>query len=186
MAENVRCFIAAKIPATPPLRNTLSALEEMGRAVKPVSADNLHVTLKFFGDVPREQTAVIGRTLQEVTAPVEAFDVTLKGLGAFPHPGRPSVIWAGIDAAEPLVRLAANLEVRFASQGFIRERRPFHPHLTLARIKARPPESLKTLLQQYETKEFGTAPIDHLDLYESELRREGPVYTVLARGELEA
>ncbi|QDU36581.1 2'-5'-RNA ligase [Maioricimonas rarisocia] len=186
MAENVRCFIAAKIPATPPLREVLEALGEMGRAVKPVSADNLHVTLKFFGDVPREQTAAIGRTLQEVTASVEAFEVTLKGLGAFPHPGRPSVIWAGMDEAEPLIQLAAELEDQLESQGFVRESRPFHPHLTLARIKARPPESLRGLLQQCESSEFGAAHIDHVDLYESELRREGPVYTVLARGELEA
>lgn len=186
MADNVRCFIAATIPGTPPLRDMLDALGEMGRAVKPVAVDNLHVTLKFFGDVPREQTAAIGRTLQEVAAAAEAFDVVLKGLGAFPHPGRPSVIWAGMDNAEPLVQLAVELEDRLEALGYVRESRPFHPHLTLARIKARPPESLRGLLQQCEATEFGTAVIDHVDLYESELRREGPRYTVLARGGLKA
>lgn len=184
MSNSIRAFIAAKLPAGAALREVVSHLGAMGRAVKPVAADNLHVTLKFLGHVASAQTAEISRVVRAVAEPVAPFQVRIVGLGAFPHALRPSVIWAGLEGAEPLVNIAEGLEAELEPLGFAREKRPFHAHLTLARVKFRPPDDLAALLDEHAATEFGTASIASVELYQSELERDGPRYTVLASAEL--
>lgn len=184
MSNRMRAFIAVKLPGNPKLREIISRLGTMGRAVKPVAGDNLHVTLKFLGDIAPEQTAEISRVVQSVAEPVAPFEVRLVGLGAFPHARRPSVIWAGLQNAEPLCRLAESLEAELEPVGFAPEKRPFHAHLTLARVKSRPPEDLAVLLDEHSETEFGVASIESVELFQSELQRDGPRYTVLASAEL--
>ncbi len=154
--------------------------------LKAVSPDNLHVTLKFLGDVALQRTAEVSRTLVEAAAGEPAFSAELRGLGAFPSAGRPSVVWAGLMGADALVRLAERLEASLELQGFARESRAFHPHLTLARVKGRPPAGLRTLLERHAATSFGTVGIASVELYQSELRREGAKYTLLASVRLES
>jgi 2'-5' RNA ligase len=168
MPELIRCFIAIKIPGFDPLRRVLKELAQMGRALKAVEPDNLHVTLKFLGDTDLDLIGEIG-SLVEQTARLE----------------RPSVVWAGLEGAETLTAIAADLETGLEELGFARENRPFVPHLTLARVKARPPESLRPLLSRHAKTEFGTATIDQVELIRSELRPEGAKYTVLASAPLQ-
>jgi RNA 2',3'-cyclic 3'-phosphodiesterase len=183
MAATIRAFIAVKIPASPPLRGVLSQLGGMGRAVRAVSADNLHVTLKFLGDTSLEAVADIGRAVQRSVEAKQAFDLSIVGLGAFPHARRPSVIWAGFEGAEPLVEIAEELERELERLGVPRENRRFAPHLTLARIKSRPPAELGELLDRHPTTHFGTASITRVELFQSELTPDGPLYTVVASAE---
>lgn len=184
MSDHVRAFIAVKIDATPPLRRILSLLGDMGRAVKVVNADQIHVTLKFLGDTDLALIPEVARVMSEVAADVPAFDAELTGLGAFPRPDRPSVIWAGLSGAEPLVGMAESLESRLRNHGFPAEHRRFVPHLTLARIKARPPRELADLLARHTATDFGTATIDAVELLQSDLTPQGPVYTRLSAVEL--
>jgi 2'-5' RNA ligase len=184
MSQTVRAFVAVKLACTPGLRPVLRELGGMD-GLKAVSPENLHVTLKFLGEVALERTAEVSRTLAESAAGVPAFGAELRGVGAFPHAGRPTVIWTGLVGADSFVRLAERLEVSLELQGFARESRAFHPHVTLARVKGRPSGGLRALLERHVATSFGPVDIASVELYQSELHREGARYTVLASVRLE-
>lgn len=180
----LRTFVAVKIPATPSLVDVIRELGRMGSSLKPVAADNLHLTLKFLGDTPESQIAEIGEVVSRVATQAASFDIRLVGLGAFPNAQRPDVIWAGIESNETLRTLAAALESNLEPLGFRRESREFHPHLTLARVKAKPPPSLFQLLADHPATDFGTVHIASVEFLQSELQRGGPKYTVVASAKL--
>jgi RNA 2',3'-cyclic 3'-phosphodiesterase len=185
MANSIRLFIAIKIQSTPALEVVLQQLERLGRPVTTVAKDQLHVTLKFLGDTQSTLIPNVAQVLQETAAAEAAFNIRLVGTGAFPHLGRPSVIWAGLQQAAPLVQMQGRLEQALEPLGFARESRPFHPHLTLARVKARPPHELTEIVKQHEFTDFGMAAICSVELYQSELKPQGPQYTVLQSMALE-
>jgi 2'-5' RNA ligase len=180
MSDSIRCFIAVKIPRLDPLRRVLKELAGMGRAIKAVDPDNLHVTLKFLGDTEVELVPNVRSLMESAAAVCEPCVLTVGGLGAFPHAERPNVVWAGLAGAETLAALAGDLETGLEPHGFARENRPFVPHLTLARVKAKPPDSLRDLLARHAKTQFGTAAIDQVELIRSELGADGSRYTVLA------
>lgn len=187
MSDSIRCFIAARIPPSNSLRRALTDLAEMGRAVKPVAAEQLHLTLKFLGQTDRDAVGSIERALRAAVDGKAACQVDVVGLGAFPGADRPNVVWAGLQGAgaKMLIGLAGELETRLEPLGFARERRPFVPHLTLARVKAKPPPSLGELLKRQASTAFGTATIESIELMQSETMPEGPLYSVLAGVPLE-
>ena len=184
MPNTVRAFIAVKIPATTQLKRVLSELESLGKPVKAVTADNMHVTLKFLGNTPESQIPKIAAIVQTICEPLQAFDVRVMGLGAFPHARRPSVVWVGLENAETLIRIAKQMEDKLKPLGFAREKRSFRPHLTLARIKSKPPAELKAIIEQHQAAEFGAASIRSVELIRSELRSDGPHYTSLVSANL--
>ena len=186
MPYPIRTFIAVHVRATRPLRQVIDRFRGLGRALKPVNDEALHVTLKFLGDT---DPALVPRIHEEVvaaTAGQGAFEMWVAGVGCFPNTDRPRVVWAGLQGAEALVTIAAELERRLEPLGFAPEGRPFRPHLTLARVRdgARPPRELADLLAEHAEAEFGTARVESVVLYQSELRPQGPVYTALATAEL--
>lgn len=176
----IRTFIAVKVPPTPPLRKVLHRLGEVGRSVKPVEIEKLHLTLKFLGDVPPERIPEIAQALTKSVDDHSAFDVQLAGTGAYPDLRRPTVIWAGVQGGEPLGEIAEALEEELADCGFPRERRPFSPHLTLARVKSKPPAELFDIVETFSTADYGTVSIKDVIVYQSELQSTGPTYTPLA------
>ena len=97
MPRTVRTFIAVHLHAGAALRAVLASLADMGPAVRPVAADGLHVTLKFLGDTDAALIPAVAGAIRECVAGQGPFELRLTGLGAFPHPGRPSVVWAGIE-----------------------------------------------------------------------------------------
>jgi RNA 2',3'-cyclic 3'-phosphodiesterase len=180
MSDSIRCFIAIKIPGLGPLRKVLKELAAMGRALKTVEPDNLHVTLKFLGNTDVNIIPDLRLLLERAARARGPCVLTLNGVGVFPHAQRPNVVWAGLEGAQTLVELAAELETGLEHHDFARENRPFVPHLTLARVKMKPPDSLRDLLSRHAKTEFGTATIDQIELIRSELGPEGSRYTVLA------
>ncbi|MCH7685434.1 MAG: RNA 2',3'-cyclic phosphodiesterase [Planctomycetes bacterium] len=184
MSKPLRLFIAVKVLSTPSLRKVLKHLETMGRPVKPVSADNLHVTLKFLGDTNPTRVPEISNAVSEAVDGEKTFEGQIVGLGAFPRIQRPSVIWAGLENGEPLKRIAESLETMLSGLNFHPEQKPFHPHLTLARIKSKPPPELAELLNENQTTDFGVVSISSVELFQSELQPNGPRYTVLASAKL--
>lgn len=180
MSEMFRTFVAVTIAPLPKLQATLRALEAVGGPIKVVGTDKLHVTLKFLGDTPSERMAEIRQHIAAIAARQSRFRLTVERIGAFPHVQRPSVIWAGCFPAEPLVSLASQLEDAMEPLGFPREQRPFQPHLTLARVKGRPPAALFDLLRHEATTSFGTAEIGSIEFLRSELHPSGARYTTLS------
>lgn len=184
MSNSIRTFVAVKIPVTSALRPVLRSLATMNWPVAAVPPDNLHVTLKFLGETPIESRDVIQKQIAELVIEQPPFVLRVVGLGAFPHVDRPSVVWAGLSNAEPLVSLAQRLEVALEPLGFAREPRPFHPHLTMARVKGRPPHELFELLRQHANTEFGTVEIQAIDFIRSDRERDGARYSTLLSCEL--
>ena len=145
----------------------------------------LHLTLHFIGDVPEAVARAYQRALSQVD--VSAFDLRIQGVGQFPIDDRPRVIWAGLQNTAGLRALYEAVGQALESEGFIRERRRFHPHITLMRFR-------KPLRRGLASKwlaahlDFHTEPIrvDDFVLFESELKPSGAEYTKRARYTLRA
>lgn len=175
----MRTFIAVGIPATPALTVMLSQLMQLRPPLKVADANELHVTLPFLGETHANQVPQLAGILQDVANVEHAVTLTIRGLGAFPQIAHPHVVWAGFEDPARLVRWADRLWDGCEALGFRREARLFHPHVTLARVKLDPPESLPEVIQQNSAADFGTVKIDRLELFRSDLGPAGPVYTSL-------
>ena len=162
-------------------------LAKTGAAVKWVAPQGMHVTLLFLGEVDDRELHAVCKAVKEAAAGEPPFPLRVSGLGAFPTPRRPKILWAGItEGVEPLRRLYAALEERMLDLGCYRkEERGYTPHLTLGRVKgdadahALAPEIPKRLAW-----EGGRFAVDEVLVFSSELDRDGPVYTVIGRAPL--
>ncbi|MBW3543307.1 MAG: RNA 2',3'-cyclic phosphodiesterase [Planctomycetes bacterium] len=179
MPDKLRTFIAVPMRATRPLKELLERLTTMGSAVRPLYFDNLHVTLKFLGETDPADVTRIAAIVEQAVEGVSAFEARLDGLGAFPHARRPSVVWAGLQNAESLSDVVRRLERELKRLGFPKERRKFAPHVTLARVRSRAPDALMELLAEHAAASFGTARIDCVIHYRSDLKTTGALYTPL-------
>lgn len=176
----LRAFLAVAVAPTPGLRQVLDELRQFGRALRPVAPSQLHVTVKFLGDIPPEDIEPLSRALSPVVSTHPAGHFDLAGLGAFPNVTRPSVVWAGLTPVKPLIDLAASVEEVCRTFGYPVEGRPFRPHLTLARINSRPPAGLRQFIETGKDRQFGEFEASELVLFQSELQQGGPRYTPLA------
>lgn len=179
----IRAFVAIKPPpdlrqAIETIRHALDTRADNWRWVKP---ENVHLTLKFFGNVATDAVAPITQAMQRAVEGQEAFRLTLRTLGCFPSATRPRVLWMGLDdPRRTLVSLYQRLEDALEKQGFSPEKRPFHPHLTLARTKREmAPGTLGDIIRTYQDQQFGTINIEQIVLFQSQLHRDGAVYTIL-------
>ena len=146
-----------------------------------VKPENLHITLKFLGDVKEEKIEKIKKVLQDIANSCATFKVKIKGTGTFPERRTPRVIWAGIEDSPELSSLQERIEKALSRLGFKQEERGFKGHITLARIKE--PEGTQRLtdyLSRFREKEFGQMDVKEFVLMKSELRPDGARYERLA------
>ena len=185
-SEPWRVFCAIEIPE--PVRQTvLRHIASLKEAVLDAKASwsrdaNLHLTLKFLGEIPQPSVADISTAASRAVAGLAPFSVRLEQTGVFPKQGQPRVLWIGIsDSSEKLSELHARLEDESATADFVKDSRPFHPHLTVARL--RQPRHARTLAATHRELEFETAEIVVAELLviRSELSSEGSKYTVVSR-----
>ena len=149
-------------------------------AVRWIPAENLHLTLKFLGNVEEAQVASIRSVLREALAGAVAVPVTAAGLGVFPDARRPRVLWVGL-AGRELARLAGRVEGALEPLGFENAATAFRPHATIGRWR-RPElrgKDLREELARWRDREFGTFRIDEVTLFRSVLQPAGAVYTAL-------
>src|SRR5229473_6307410 len=177
----MRLFVALEIPSS--VRENLADLLTSLRAVSPqtrwVHPENLHVTLKFIGEVPEAKSSAIRSALAGVRSE-QPVTLDFRGLGFFPNEKHPRVFWAGIDASTNLKTLAANIDGATEKVGIPREQRPFSPHLTLARFEPpRLPEKLRAAIQENAAREFGSVRTSQFHLIESKLKPSGAEYTTV-------
>ncbi|MCC7147021.1 MAG: RNA 2',3'-cyclic phosphodiesterase [Phycisphaeraceae bacterium] len=166
------------------LSDALTELGTMLPAVRPVPAHNLHLTLRFLGESDESLFPALLDAIKVSTAGIGPFVVHLQGLGIFPSPARPTVLWVSLQGAEPLQEIVKRLNPRVDALGFGGDLRAWQPHLTLARIKARPPQEFGSFLQRHRHAYFGSFTVHAIDLMTSQLRPQGPIYTVAGRVEL--
>lgn len=186
----IRAFIAVELTAQ--VRQRLNKVEQelqarcgesARRAVRWVAVKNIHLTLKFLGDVPAVQLPALTSLLAEESARHPAFELVVSGLGVFPNLRRPRVVWAGSEGGTALSELQKGLDQGTAALGFPREERPFSPHLTLGRVSDHAGEAelaaLARALAETKAGELGRVQVDRIHLFRSDLRPEGPIYTSL-------
>ena len=174
-----RTFIALALPAIlrDALVEELAGARESTRGVRWVAAENLHVTLKFYGDVAAPVIEALTQQLSQLET--RPFRLVLEGVGAFPSWRRPRVVWVGLTEAESAVMALVEAMERVSSAlGFAREARPFRPHLTIGRVRQGVRSEL-TALQPLTGRRFGVWDVDRLTLFASELRPEGARYRAL-------
>ena len=190
----MRVFAAVELPEELRARVAAAARELLAgiRAAKPVAAENLHVTLRFVGDVPGRAAGEQAGALAELcgaigtaTASVAPSVAELRGFGAFPNARRPRIVWAGIDdPSGVLAALEGAISSRLEGLGYVRESRPYSAHLTVARLRegARDlgPLSVRLADSQREPPAFGGFPVKSVTVFDSELGRNGSRYTALA------
>jgi RNA 2',3'-cyclic 3'-phosphodiesterase len=177
-----RIFAAVKIIPEPSLTGLiLSMRREMAfHRINWVMPENIHITLKFFGQTHETEIPVISKVLSEAAFTVSSFTLQLSGTGIFGSHYDPKVIWVGITHAGPLTELAMNIQEGFKAIGVIPDRQNFVPHLTLGRIKLIADLKIfQKTMEKYRNVRLQDCVIDRLILYESILRREGPEYHVL-------
>lgn len=176
-----RIFVAVPLDET--LRDALSDLERRleaaGARARWVRPETLHFTLRFLGHISDTELRRVQVATRGAADGIEPFAITLAGLGAFPSPQRPQVIWIGVrEGADRLSALARRLEDALARQRFANEPRGFHPHLTLARLKeAGLWSAVDRVLTEFEGVEVGSMRVEALVVMESLLRPQGPIYT---------
>lgn len=146
-----------------------------------VPAENVHLTVRFLGETTPEVVKGLLARLSENLDRSSAFELRVRGVGAFPSEKRARVLWAGIpEAPEPLLALARLVEARVVGAGFARESRPFRPHLTLARF-GRPPKQLPKVIAPLKERDFGSLPVASLTCYRSHLSPGGASHEVIGR-----
>lgn len=179
----MRAFIAIDLEES--LKRTLETfageLKPLARGVRWVGAAGMHLTLKFLGEISESDAARLSSVLEETATRHRAFALALVGTGTFP-PGRrePRVVWVGVVSGPPLLALQEDVEREMAKLGFEREKRPFHPHLTLGRVKS--PVGLDPLVQEMrrqQDRRFGGMSVQKFSFFESTLKPSGAEYTIL-------
>lgn len=179
----VRVFIAIDIE-DPLILSRIERIKEslisIGTPMKPVESHNLHVTLRFIGEVPPSTVEEIKRSILG-RLEFRSFSIRLQGLGAFPSPTSPRVVWVGVEGGlEELSEIRRFIDSGLRSLGIPPDRQEFKPHVTLARVKGRRRiEALSKAIIEYSDYEFGEMVVSSVRLKKSTLTREGPIYETL-------
>lgn len=183
--HTIRSFIA--IPLSPEVQRSakrlLRDLRQEKDGMKWVPEDNLHLTLKFLGDVVDREVPAVCQAIRQVTQRFEPFELEFSGTGGFPTAQRPRVIWAGVHAGgDSLVELVTALEIELAELGFKREPRDYRPHLTLGRVRSGSRSASEEVVQRLvrqQDRHLGSMVAENLRLYASFLDKAGPTYQVM-------
>lgn len=185
----VRAFIAIDIPsfAREKIADLQNGFKTLGLDVAWVKPSNFHLTLKFLGNVNRDQISEIKKCLKTALAGVPCFSTSIGDVGVFPSLERPRVLWVGLENSDVLVSLQKKVDSGLAQIGFEPEPKMFSAHLTLGRIKSQKGKTrLQDALKNAQKVESEPIQISAVTLYESQLTREGSMYTVLEKFKLDA
>lgn len=148
--------------------------------------DNLHLTLKFLGEIQTTRLSALSNAAARAVADFPPFQITLEETGVFPKHGTPRVLWIGIkDESGKLAEFHSRLEEACAREGFTKEDKPFHPHLTIARL--RKPQGARELALAHKEQHFEPTEVivSELLVIRSELGGAGSKYSVISSHRLE-
>jgi 2'-5' RNA ligase len=180
----MRLFIAVDMDSA--IREKLESLKRIlnRKGVKPVEKDNIHITLKFLGEVEEGKIEPIKESLKKIE--MKAFRMHVKGIGFFPSASNPRIVWVGVEEGEEeMVKLAEMIENAMKKFGFRRDK-SFVAHATLARMKKITSEEKKRLVRELESvnQDFGWMEVKDFRLKQSTLTPSGPIYRDVAMFEL--
>lgn len=185
--NKVRSFIAIEIPED--IKKDISGIQDKlrntGADVGWTRSEGIHLTLKFLGDVEEEKLEKVTRAMEEAAKGFSPFGIEISGIGVFPNPKYPRVLWIGVKDNDTLMTLQNNIERETEKIGFKPEGRRFSPHLTLGRVRSQKNrESLLKAMEEFEKIEFGSLNVGEVSLIKSELSPKGAIYTELFKASL--
>jgi len=178
-----RLFAAIKIQPAPEFIKTLVQLsgELRHERIKWVDSNNIHLTLKFFGETDEKLIPGIKKALQDAASQSERFIIKIRRTGIFGSRYDPKVVWFGLDPDARMDRLAVNTFTELKIAGWEPDRQNFVPHLTIGRIKELKDKALfQQVIDKYRYVSIQEQEVSEIILYESILRKEGPLYVNLA------
>ena len=184
----LRAFIALDIPpkVQDDVYRAMSNLRRgTGSLIRWVPAENMHLTLKFLGDISPANVEFLAQMIRIEADNYHCFEIQLAGLGSFPNPKRPRVIYIGLQAPAELEALQHAVESAARRLGYQSEDRSFSPHLTIGRVKnalhisTADQQKICHSLEETKIDSLGTARVDSVHLYKSDLKPGGSVYTKL-------
>jgi 2'-5' RNA ligase len=189
MSRPLRTFVAVKCssPVVRLLRRQADRLALLDEAFRPPATDDLHLTVQFLGNTAEEDVPGIARALEEAVGELGAFDVRYRGLGAFPEPARARVVWAGVEEVEApgsLAALSRRVGEALEAVGYPPERRAWHPHVTLGRLRSRPSPALVEAVAAGTGVDLGEERVSELKLILSDPGNRGYRYIDLTTVEL--
>jgi 2'-5' RNA ligase len=171
----IRLFVALSLPGE--LRQRLKTLCNGVRDARWVEEQNIHLTLRFIGEVEEPELAYIMAALSSVQA--EQFDLTLSGVGHFESRQKVRSLWAGIQPSPALEALQQRIESVLTRHGIAPDGRKFSPHITLARLKQLPPAYVRDWLEGNSYFQSSSFAVEDFTLFESYRARSGAIYTPL-------
>lgn len=172
----MRVFIAVRVPLNEKIKRVLEELSKF-KGIKTVKPQNLHINLKFLGEVEEDKIKEIKKILEELKG-FGNFEVSLKSIDAFPNQNFVRVIWIGAKS-DKLIRLAKLIDSELQNLGFIPGNK-YTPHLTLARVK----KKISKIKKIFSDEDFGKLKVEKVELIKSELKKSGPQYLTLHLVEL--
>ncbi len=187
----LRVFIAVETPL--PIRQAIFVQTEslrgaLGDLVRWAPVENMHLTLKFIGDVSPANVELLSQMLTAETMGCAPFRMQIGGLGSFPTSRRARVIWVGIQAPAALASLQRGIQSAAARLGYESEMRPFSPHLTIGRVRqqvrASDQQRVRAALEQTQVGDLGAAAVTAVHLFKSDLKPSGAEYTCLFSAQL--
>jgi len=178
--SQLRAFISIDIPFAETLKKLHKEIIKTQADVKLVEPDNVHITLKFLGEIHDNLIEDINKIIESSVEQIKPFTITLFGTGAFPNKDYMKVLWIGIKNTEQIQTLAQNIDEQLTKLGFKKETRGFSAHLTIGRVRsARQKEKLQQIIQNNEHTEFIEIKVDSIKLKQSTLTPQGPIYTTI-------
>lgn len=176
--SQIRAFLAIDLDddLKPKINKIIREFKKTNANIKYVDLQNLHFTLKFFGDIDTEGIDLIAEKIEKVIKDFDSFNIKIKGCGAFPNTNRIKVIWLGLDEDKILKELHDNLDKEFNSIGFDLDKK-FSSHLTIGRMRsAKAKDKVKNTLDLYDGMDVGTMEVKTVTLKKSTLTPSGPIY----------
>jgi len=175
----IRAFIAVSLDpkVNDKIADASALLKPQIASVRWVAPVSFHLTLKFLGDIDEGLIEPIGAALREQLRLFPRFTINAKGLGVFPGPKRPRVLWVGL-TGDDLILLASRVDSALQPLGFAQESRTFTPHLTIGRWRQsdQAPKSLGRELENWKVHDFGRSNVESVQLMQSVLKPEGATY----------
>jgi len=177
---SLRAFIAVEIGPLEELVIFLDEIRDTGADIKLVEPENIHITLKFLGDIDEGTVPEISNIIRDASLDLKPFTLKLLDTGAFPNLNYIKVLWVGLEDPGPLPVLAKVLDDKLHQLGFNKEKRGFKPHVTIGRVKSRKnKEALKKILINSQNRDFGKIDVKSICLKKSILSSKGPTYYTL-------
>jgi len=185
--NKIRSFLAIELEKdiVPKIVDVQKEFKKTNTNIKYVSPENMHLTLKFFGNIDENMIENISNSIEKIIKNYSSFDLTIKNCGSFPNKNKIKIIWLGIDKNSPIRNLQKELDNEFEKLGFEKERN-YISHLTIGRVKSpKNKTQIKDTITRLNNIHIDTMRVSKLSLKKSTLTPNGPIYEDLKTFKLE-